>query len=71
MDRVNAQGIPRHRLAWTLTQRRHVRLALHQDACLLCRASGVNEAGLCDLCYALLDDKELTIAERWLGGTGP
>ena len=71
MDRVNAQGIPRRRLAWTLTQRRHVLHAIEEDACLLCRAPGLNEAGLCDVCYALLDDREIKIAERWLGGTGP
>lgn len=71
MDRVNAQGIPRQQLEWTLKQRRHVNKACREDACLLCRASGVNEAGVCDTCYALLNDKELTIAERWLSGIGP
>lgn len=71
MDRVNSQGLPRHQLAYVLTQPRHVRKAIKEDACLLCRTKGVNEAGLCDACYALLDDKELKLAERWLSGVGP
>ena len=71
MDRVNAQGIPRRQLKWTLTQRRHVNKARSEDACLLCRADGVDESGLCNTCYSLLDEDELKIAERWLGGIGP
>ena len=71
MDRVNSKGIPRQQLEWTLTQKRYVNKALREDACLLCRSRGVNEAGLCDTCYALLDDNELKLAERWLGGIGP
>lgn len=58
-------------LEWTLKQRRHVNKAIKENACLLCRAQNVNEAGLCDTCYALLDDKELKVAERWLAGVGP
>lgn len=71
MDRLNSQGIPRQQLLWTLGQRRHVLKALKEDACLLCRKGGLNEAGLCDMCYALLNDNELSAAERWLSGVGP
>ena len=71
MDRVNAQGIQRHQLTWTLTQKRLVKKARRENACLLCRAKGVNEAALCDLCHALLNDEELRLAERWLAGVGP
>jgi hypothetical protein len=45
--------------------------AIKEDACLLCRSKGVNEAALCDACYALLDEEELKLAERWLSGIGP
>ncbi len=71
MDRVNSQGIPRKQLLWTLSQPRHVKKAIREDACLLCRTRGVNEAALCDTCYALLDEEELKSAERWLSGVGP
>lgn len=71
MDRVNSQGIPRKQLTWVLTQPRHVKKAIRENACLLCRSNGVNEAGLCDMCYALLTDEELRLAEKWLGGVGP
>ena len=71
MDRLNTQGIPRRQLAWALTQPRHVKKAVKEDACLLCRAKSVNESGLCDACYALLTEEELRTAERWLSGVGP
>ncbi len=45
--------------------------AIKEDACLLCRTNKVNEAALCDTCYSLLDDEELKLAEKWLGGVGP
>ena len=48
-----------------------VRTARRIDACLLCRKSGVNEAGLCQVCWALLNDDELKQGERWLTGVGP
>ena len=31
----------------------------------------VNEAGLCNYCWALLRDDELRLGEAWLNGTGP
>jgi hypothetical protein len=71
MDRVNSLGIPRDSLGWALRQPRIVRLARRQDACLLCCAKGVNEAGLCTACTSLLRDDELALAERWMSGIGP
>jgi hypothetical protein len=71
VERVNSQGIPRRQLLWALKQPRHVKKAIKEDACLLCRANGVNEAALCDTCYALLNEPELSAAERWLSGVGP
>ncbi|MFW5697113.1 MAG: hypothetical protein ACOCX1_00965 [Fimbriimonadaceae bacterium] len=70
-DRINAQGVPRDELYWVMNQSRFVRTARKIDRCLLCCAKGVNEAGLCDNCYTLLDEKELELAERWLSGVGP
>jgi len=41
------------------------------NACLLCRRGGVNEAGLCDVCYGQLNEDEQPLAHRWLTGVGP
>lgn len=71
MDRLNPIGLPRDELAYTLTQSRFVMRARRTNSCLLCRKAGVNEAGLCDSCYVMLNDEELRLAERWLGGRGP
>jgi len=71
VDRVNSHGIPRHQLLWSLGQVKHVNKARREDSCLLCCTKRVNEAGLCDVCYALLDDEELKAAEKWLSGVGP
>ncbi len=71
MDRVNSQGIPRQRLIWTLKQPKIVKKAIKEDSCLLCRAPRVNDAALCEVCYALLGDDELKATECWLSGVGP
>lgn len=71
MDRVNSQGIPRQRLIWTLAQVKIVKKAIKEDSCLLCRAKGVNDAALCEVCYALLDEAEFKAADCWLSGVGP
>lgn len=71
MDRVNSQGVPVEQLAWVLTQRKLVLQARKRDRCLLCCCAQVNEAGLCEVCTALLPDHELRLAERWMAGTGP
>lgn len=71
MDRHNSEGGPRETLKWVLTQRPHVMAARKIDKCLLCRAPRVNEAGLCNYCWALLRDDELKLGEAWLNGTGP
>jgi len=72
VERLNSEGISRDQLRYVLTQRRLVQTARRIDSCLLCRRSGVNEAGLCDVCYSLLDDpEEQAIAHRWLTGEGP
>lgn len=66
--RYNSEGIPRDELVWALTQRRLVREARKIDSCLLCRRDGVNEAALCPICWAILDEIELTAATRWTSG---
>ncbi|MCW5943511.1 MAG: hypothetical protein KIS66_14860 [Fimbriimonadaceae bacterium] len=71
MERLNSEGFPRDRLLWVLTQPRFVREARRIDACLLCRAHRVNDAGLCDACHATLSDAEMRLVERWMNGTGP
>ncbi len=46
--------------------------ARRTDHCLLCRASGVNEAGLCEICYPLIQEKEeVEMVQKWLSGEGP
>ena len=42
------------------------------NSCLLCRRIGVNESGLCEVCYAMLEDaEEQTLASKWLSGEAP
>lgn len=66
--RFNAEGIRREDLLFALTDGRLVRAARRIPACLLCRRSLVNEAGLCDVCWALLDGSELEEALKWTAG---
>jgi hypothetical protein len=69
--RFNSEGIERDKLTWVLGQTKLVQTARKIDSCLLCRRNGVNEAGLCSVCWATLDDKELEKATRWTTGVGP
>ena len=72
MERLNPEGIPRDDLRYALTQRRFVMSARRMNSCMLCKRIGVNETGLCEVCYGLLDDpEELRLANRWLTGEGP
>lgn len=71
MERLNSEGLPRWKLVWALGQPRLVAKARAMNRCLLCRKSQVNEAALCDSCTAVLDDEELRLVERWMGGVGP
>lgn len=56
---------------YALQTRRIVMFARETDACLLCRRSNVNEAGLCLMCYSTLDTPEIQLAVRWMTGVGP
>jgi hypothetical protein len=72
MERLNSEGIPRHTLRFALRSRLTVMTARRINACLLCRRIGVNESGLCDVCFAMLEDpEEQTLANSWLIGKGP
>jgi len=71
MDRVNSEGILRRELTLALQTRSAVKNARTIDSCLLCRRGRVNPAGLCEVCYSLLDGPELRLATRWLSGEGP
>ncbi|RYG38897.1 hypothetical protein EON81_02405 [bacterium] len=71
MERLNSEGIRQDELLYALKTRRTVQTARRIDSCLLCRRHYVNEAGLCDICYAQLEGEEAKLAERWLSGIGP
>jgi hypothetical protein len=71
VERLNSEGIVRTDLAWALGQRRLVHTARRLNSCMLCKRSGVNEAGICDVCYAVVNEEELALAEKWMRGTGP
>lgn len=69
--RINSEGIPRDDLIWAWSRPDIVRQARRTDSCLLCRRPHVNEAALCDCCWATLDDNELRHATRWTMGMRP
>ncbi|HRJ26699.1 MAG TPA: hypothetical protein PLO61_04200 [Fimbriimonadaceae bacterium] len=71
MERWNKEGVPRHQLEYVLTQPKMVAEAVRIDRCLLCRNPDVNEAGLCSVCVAVLNDRELELLHRWRSGIGP
>ena len=71
MDRVNPAGILRSDLLHALQTPSTVRNARQTDTCFLCRRNRVNPAGLCEVCYGLLNGAELRLASRWLSGEGP
>jgi hypothetical protein len=71
VERYNSEGIARDLLQQALRDRRLVHQARRIDNCLLCRAPNVNEAGLCRVCWVLLDEEELQLAKSWMNGAGP
>jgi len=72
VERLNSEGINRAELKFALTRPRIVMAARRIDSCLLCRHGGVNEAGLCNMCYSMLQDpEEQRLVNRWLSGEGP
>jgi hypothetical protein len=71
VERLNSEGIPRDHLKHALRNKRLVRDARRINSCLLCRRIGVNEAGICEVCYSLLNDEEQRLAEAWIRGGGP
>lgn len=71
MERFNSEAIPRHKLIEALKDAFAVRIARRIDRCLLCKRPGVNEAALCDVCWTLITEDELALAQRWLNGVAP
>lgn len=71
MERLNSEGIPRKALIFALTRRTQVMTARRIDRCMLCKRANVNEAGICNVCYSILTDDELRLANRWMSGEGP
>jgi hypothetical protein len=71
VERLNSEGIPRYHLSLALKDRKLVSTARRINTCLLCRRKPVNESGLCEVCYGMLDGEELKLACKWLTGEGP
>lgn len=71
MDRWNSEAMPRDQIAYALTRRDWVRVAVRTDACLICKGPKVNEAGICSVCVATLTDVEIQLVEKWMSGVGP
>ena len=69
--RLNSEGIPREHLLIALRDRRVVQAARYINSCLLCRRREVNEAGLCEVCWGMLEGEEIRMGERWMRGEGP
>ncbi|MFN8139682.1 MAG: hypothetical protein U0R49_07800 [Fimbriimonadales bacterium] len=66
MRRFNSQSVSRHDLVRALETDRFVRRAIEVDHCLLCHATGVGRAGLCEGCMANLTESEWEAAKPWL-----
>lgn len=71
MERWNSESIPRSHILWALKTPRIVMGALKIDKCMICQGPKVNEAGICPICWAMLDEDELRQAEKWLNGSAP
>ncbi|MBS1714962.1 MAG: hypothetical protein JST30_11570 [Armatimonadetes bacterium] len=71
MARLTNTGLKRSELPWALSRPDIVLSARQRDSCLLCRSPKVNEAGLCGVCHALLDDDEILLARVWINGMTP
>lgn len=71
VERLNSEAIPRRFLMRALLDTHLVPTFRRIDRCLLCRRPGVNEAALCLVCWALLEDDEMRQAQRWLNGGAP
>jgi hypothetical protein len=71
MDRWNPQGMKRSNLAWALSKPEIVEKHRRMDSCMLCCRGGVNEAGLCEVCTALLSNQDSDTVERYRRGAGP
>lgn len=71
MERWNSEGIPRDQLMFILRQGFAVKTAIRIQKCMLCRASGVNEAGICHMCMAFLSDEESRLVEKFMNGMEP
>ena len=69
MDRIHPEGIPREDVTLTLNRPDHVKMAVKNDSCLVCKGNRVNEAGLCDVCTAQCSAEELKLVEQWMAGT--
>lgn len=68
MGRFNEEGIPREDLLEALARPDIVRYFRRRNQCMLCMRPGVGPSGLCEVCYSMLDGKELDAAVEWNSG---
>ncbi|MBS1705614.1 MAG: hypothetical protein JST40_07045 [Armatimonadetes bacterium] len=71
MSRWNSEGLRLDQLSWALSRPDIVREYRKLDKCMLCMRPGVNAAGLCDICLAIISPEMRDLAEKWLRGIGP
>ncbi|MCW5946373.1 MAG: hypothetical protein KIT74_05015 [Fimbriimonadales bacterium] len=68
MRRFNSEAIDREDLILAFRKGDPVRLAKAKGHCMLCKGSPVNDAGLCEGCFANLTDEEWNEARHWIEG---
>lgn len=71
MERMNPAGIRPESLAYALSRPDIVAFYRKANSCMLCRRTGVNQAGLCDSCVAMLSSRDHDLVTRYLAGVLP
>lgn len=70
-EKFNPEGLTRQQFLHALQTPALINAAIKRDRCLICCRTKVNEAGICDVCYAELSEKENELVVRWLRGAMP
>jgi hypothetical protein len=68
MRRFNSEAVDRKDLVHAFFAGGPVRLSKASGLCMLCRTGPVNDAGLCEGCFANLTDEEWAAARPWIEG---
>ncbi|MCE9559907.1 MAG: hypothetical protein K8R88_13280 [Armatimonadetes bacterium] len=71
MTRWNAEGVHLKDLPYALSRVDIVSLYRNMNRCMLCMRVGVNEAGVCGVCYSMLDGEPLKAVLEWTMGKRP